>query len=1192
MLYYEVTLPDIFPLRHIFGGVTVEENLHITFLENKPNVAGKGPTWLFDLDYLTDYMNYHPVSSENQANLHAGQQEANQNAGTEEIIDAGDSDKEDESAQDYFVLPIWPSYSSTITPALTTDDKREGPREEEQVFMDDLERLKRQEKEANEEAEVLRKKFEHLVIKDGAAKTSSTNIFSPVSTPAKASSTNIVNTVSIPVSTASPHEGLSLSDPTNPEEDDSEIPPLEDIYQNSTDGIFTTSSYDDEGAVADFTNLETVVNVSPIPTLRIHSTHPKALILGDPNSAVQTRSKIQDTKVCVLVDFALWEAGISYKVGSSIEIRRMKEELLSEIKQGHMPKSSHLSVVKRIFRIVTMRKQILTRKRKSTNRRLSFLSNEIISWQCKKQTIVATSTTEAEYVAAASCCGQVLWIQNQMLDYGFNFMNTKIYIDNESTICIVKNPVYHSNTKHIAIRHHFIRDAYEKKLIQVLKIHTDDNVADLLTKAFDVSSRVQRVIDFSSEVSIHHALTKGKHFSGKVTPLFATMLVQPTQDEGATSERPSEAHPTPSPAPTSEVPHETQTDSSLAQTNQAKEIQDLKAQITRLKKQAKPVIKHHKAWLKSVSLKQRFPRKRFSKKHRVHKESVSKQGRKFAKVVHMETENAQKNKKDKRNESDAQDVGRTRDVVDEEKENAEDVLSTKDVLSTAQQKVSTDKEKVSTDRPKVSSDGSKVSTDKEKDSTDKTNEGQVLLNMSQAKAVSRDKEKGVELKDVEETERPRPTSTRSLLTLKPLPKIDPKDKGKKKVEEEDESETESEGIPEAEKKFRQLASDEEMARKLQEDWETEEEKKRLAEEEATNDALIRNYDDIKARIEADRLLAERLQEEEREQFTVEERAKFLHDTIAAQRRFLAQQRSEAIRNKPPTKNQLRNQMMTYLKHVGNFQHSHLKTKKFEEIQALYEKIKRSDEDFIAIGSAEDERMIKEMNEKGIDSSKNESVKEEGKEEEGTKKRKSGHIKMIARKKPRKQSDDDSDDEHRKCLKIVTFEGILDSEIMEKKSVIARLDKVSSPDGDYLVIYRANGNFRAFNYLMEVLHILDRQDLFHLYELMMEQYSEITLEGFELILWGDLKIMMESSTEENDQSDFWSNQQDWKIITWRLYEACGVCILELEDGIVIHMLVERRYPLSKELLQRMLDLGLEVERESYALDLIRFIATNE
>ncbi|GJX88019.1 hypothetical protein Tco_0340033 [Tanacetum coccineum] len=184
--------------------------------------------------------------------------------------------------------------------------------------------------------------------------------------------------------------------------------------------------------------------------------------------------------------------------------------------------------------------------------------------------------------------------------------------------------------------------------------------------------------------------------------------------------------------------------------------------------------------------------------------------------------------------------------------------------------------------------------------------------------ISREKEKGVEFKDIEETDRPRPTSTRSLLTLKPLPKIDPKDKGKKKIEEEDESESESDGIPEAEKKFKQLASDEEMARKVQEET-------------------------LKARIEADRLLAEKLQEEEREQFTIEERAKFLHDTIAAQRKFLAQQRSEAIRNRPPTKNQLRNQMMTYLKHVGNFKHSDLKTKKFEEIQALYEKIKSEKE---------------------------------------------------------------------------------------------------------------------------------------------------------------------------------------------------------------------------------------------------------
>ena len=65
-------------------------------------------------------------------------------------------------------------------------------------------------------------------------------------------------------------------------------------------------------------------------------------------------------------------------------------------------------------------------------------------------------------------------------------MNTMIYIDNSSTICIIKNPVQHSKTKHIEITHHFIRDCNEKKLVQVVKIHTDNNFADLLTKAFDV----------------------------------------------------------------------------------------------------------------------------------------------------------------------------------------------------------------------------------------------------------------------------------------------------------------------------------------------------------------------------------------------------------------------------------------------------------------------------------------------------------------------------------------------------------------------------------------------------------------------------------------------------------------------------------------------------------------------------------
>ncbi|GJZ32278.1 putative ribonuclease H-like domain-containing protein [Tanacetum coccineum] len=170
------------------------------------------------------------------------------------------------------------------------------------------------------------------------------------------------------------------------------------------------------------------------------------------------------------------------------------------------PKTSHLNAVKRIFKYLKGKPNLglwyprespfdleafsdsdyggSNLDRKSTTGGCQFLGQRLISWQCKKQTIVATSTTEAEYVAAANCCGQ--------------------------------NPVYHSKTKHIEIRHHFIRDCYEKKLISVEKIHTDLNVADLLTKpGFDgprfnylvVSIGFAEIVDFLRGSNLRYALT-------------------------------------------------------------------------------------------------------------------------------------------------------------------------------------------------------------------------------------------------------------------------------------------------------------------------------------------------------------------------------------------------------------------------------------------------------------------------------------------------------------------------------------------------------------------------------------------------------------------------------------------------------------------------------------------------------------
>ncbi|GJY89278.1 putative ribonuclease H-like domain-containing protein [Tanacetum coccineum] len=556
--------------------------------------------------------------------------QANQNTGTKDKLDAGDSKKEDESNQDCFELPIWNSYSSTNPFVSKTDNKIGGPREEEQVFLDDLARLQRQEKEANEEGESLRENLqqetEHLVTQADRKELLSL-------------------------------AGQSLSITTNSQEDDSEIPPHENIPEDTTDGIFTHSSYDDEGAEADFTNLETVVNVSPIPTSRINPSHPSALILGDPTSALQTRSKVHRSfeahafvsyvqkqrrnnhkdfhlclfacfqsqheptkisealederwvdamqeellqfeiqKVWILVDLPYgkkaigtkWvyqnkkdergvvvrnkarlvaqghrqEEGIDYdevfapvarleairiflafasymgfivyqmdvksaflygkidedqdkyvakilkkfnfasvKTASTpIETQKplVKDEEASDV-DVHLyrsmigslmyvtasrpdimfavcacsrfqvtPKTSHLSAVKRIFRYLKGKPKLgLWYPRESSFDLESYSDSDYAGVNIDRK----STTRGCQFLGNAK--SKPLW----------PFLLQKLNM----LLLQAANPVYHSKTKHIAIRHHFIRDAYEKKLIQVLKIHTDDNVADLLTKAFDVS---------------------------------------------------------------------------------------------------------------------------------------------------------------------------------------------------------------------------------------------------------------------------------------------------------------------------------------------------------------------------------------------------------------------------------------------------------------------------------------------------------------------------------------------------------------------------------------------------------------------------------------------------------------------------------------------------------------------------------
>ena len=110
-----------------------------------------------------------------------------------------------------------------------------------------------------------------------------------------------------------------------------------------------------------------------------------------------------------------------------------------------------------------------------------FLGSCIISWGSKKQNSVALSTAEAEYVAAALCCAQVLWIKQQLSDFGLKIEQVPIFCDNTSAINIVKNLVQHKRTKHVDIRHHFLRDNVEKGQISMNFCTTEEQIADIFT---------------------------------------------------------------------------------------------------------------------------------------------------------------------------------------------------------------------------------------------------------------------------------------------------------------------------------------------------------------------------------------------------------------------------------------------------------------------------------------------------------------------------------------------------------------------------------------------------------------------------------------------------------------------------------------------------------------------------------------
>jgi hypothetical protein len=168
------------------------------------------------------------------------------------------------------------------------------------------------------------------------------------------------------------------------------------------------------------------------------------------------------------------------------------------------PKTTHLEAVKRIFRYIkgTTHLGLWYPKgtgidtivyadsdhagdyvdRKRTSGICTFVGHSLTSWFSKKQTALAISKTEAEYISAGKACQQALWKKQALVDYGIQLNDITILCDNKGAIDLSKNPVQHARTKHIEIRHHFLRDNVQKGNISIEKVSSEDNIADILTK--------------------------------------------------------------------------------------------------------------------------------------------------------------------------------------------------------------------------------------------------------------------------------------------------------------------------------------------------------------------------------------------------------------------------------------------------------------------------------------------------------------------------------------------------------------------------------------------------------------------------------------------------------------------------------------------------------------------------------------
>ncbi|GJS25293.1 hypothetical protein Tco_0453925 [Tanacetum coccineum] len=194
---------------------------------------------------------------------------------------------------------------------------------------------------------------------------------------------------------------------------------------------------------------------------------------------------------------------------------------------------------------------------------------------------------------------------------------------------------------------------------------------------------------------------------------------------------------------------------------------------------------------------------------------------------------------------------------------------------------------------------------------------------------------------------------------------------------------------------------------------------------------------------------------------------------------------------------------------------------------------------------------------------------------GTKKKRLGRKGVHTSQSTIPIEEGDPDAEHKLCIKYASDEdSASDCDTPVHLYAVVDWELLPTGLGSINAIYRLDNSRKYFTSLREILHLVTRADLMTIYGRVMTFYQDKKAEGVGLVLSGDLKILMDSP-EVNDGSDFWKNQHTWSIQNWKLYSFSGVHVLETVSGLVIHMFVDKKYPLSINLIERMLDHQLEI-----------------